>query len=83
MQDFLPADRPARGPLRVVPLAPRSLRITRSPRTIRITRLLRDMLLIAMDHIMGPDVALNIAITGHLVRETGVGLEAYLFRVAY
>ena len=81
MQDLLTADRPARAPLRVAPRTLRSPRITRIIRTFRITRTLHDMLLVAMDPTMDLEIALDIAITVGMVRDTGVGIEAYLFRV--
>ena len=41
------------------------------------------MLRVPMDPIMDPDMALIIAITELMVRDTGVGLEAYLFLAEY
>ena len=53
----------------------------RTARIIRVTRMLRDMLRVAMGHIMDPGMALTIAIAVVMVRGTGVGLAEYLFPV--
>ena len=73
-------DRTARAPLRVVLRLPHTLRVVRTILTIH-TR--RDMLRVAMDHIMDLDMVLIIAIIEFMVRDIGLGLEAYLFRVHY
>ena len=77
------ADRPARAPLRVVLRLPHTLRDARTIPTILITRTRRDMLRVAMDPITDLDMALIRAIIELMVRDTGVGLEASLFRVVY
>ena len=73
-------DRPARAPLGVVLRLPHNLRVGRTIPTIP-TR--RDMLLVAMDPIMDLDIFLITAIIELMVPDTGVGLEAYLFRDEY
>ena len=73
----------ARAPLRVLPRPPRSLRVNRTISTNRITGTLRDMLPIAMGPIMNADMALDIAITVVMDRDTGVGVAAEPIRVRY
>ena len=73
-------DRPARAPPRVVLRLPPNTRVARTIPTILT---LRDMLRGAMDPIMDLDMALIKAITVLMVRDIGVGLEAYLFRVEF
>ena len=73
-------DRPAQAPLRVVLRLPHNSRVARTIPTI-VTR--RDMLRVAMDPTMDPDMALIIAITELMCQDIGVGLEAYLFRAEY
>ena len=65
-------DRPAQAPLRVLLRLPNNVRVARTIPTIR-TR--RDKLRVAMDPIT--------AITVLMVRDIGVGLEGYLFRVEF
>ena len=62
-------DRPARVPLRVVLRLPHNLRVARIIPTVLITRTRRDMLRVAMDPIMDPDMALISAITVLVVRD--------------
>ena len=73
-------DRPVRVPLRVVLRLPHNIRVAR---TIPIIRTRRDMLRVAEDPIIVLDMALITAIIELTVRDTGVGLEAYLFRVEF
>ena len=60
----------------------RNLHTIRTARIIRVTRTLRDMLRVAMGHIMDRGMVLVIAIAVVMVRGTGVGLAEYLFLVA-
>ena len=59
----------------------RNPRTTRTGRITRVTRTLRDMLRVAMGHIMDRGMVLIIAIAVVMVRGTGVGLAEYLFLV--
>ena len=70
-------DRPARVPLRVVLRLPHNFRVARTIPTI-LTR--RDMLRVAMEPITDLDMALITAIIELMVRDNGVGREAYQFR---
>ena len=63
----------------MVPRLPYNLRVARTILTVLITSTLRHMLRVAMDPTMDPDMDLTIAITVVMVRDTGVGREAYLF----
>ena len=80
MQDWRTVDRPARPPLRVVLQLPHNTRVARTILTIP-TR--RDMLRVAVDPLTDLDMALITAITVLTVRDIGVGLEGYLFRVEF
>ena len=81
MQDSLTTDRQIRVPLRVAARRLRNLHTTRTDRIIRVTRTLRDMLRLAMGHVMDRGMVLIIAIAVVMVRRTGVGLAEYLFLV--
>ena len=81
MRDSLRADRQVRALLRVAVRRLRNLHTVRTGRIIRITRTLRDMLRVAMGHIMDLGMVLIIAIAVVMVRDTGVGLAEYLFPV--
>ena len=62
--------------LRVIPRLPHKLRVARTIPTILINRTRRDMLRVATDPTIDPDMALIIAIIELMVQDTGVGLEA-------
>ena len=67
-------DRQIRVPLRVAARRLRNPHTIRTDRIIRITHTLRDMLRVAMGHVMDRGMVLVIAIAVVLVRGTGVGL---------
>ena len=81
MQDSLTADRPAQALLSVAALRLRNLHTGRTGRIIRIIGTLRDMLRVALGHMMDLGMVLIIAIAVVMVRGTGVGLAEYLFLV--
>ena len=74
-------DRQVRAHLQVAARRLRNVHTSRTDRTIRVTRRLRDMLHVAMGHIMDRGMVLVIAIAVVMVRGTGVGLAEYLFLV--
>ena len=74
-------DRQVRVHLRVAVRRPRNVHTSRIDRTSRGTRMLRDMLHVAMGHIMDRGMVLVMAIAVVMVRGTGVGLAEYLFLV--
>ena len=59
---------------------PQNLRV---PRTIPTILTCRDMLRVALDPIMDPDMAIITAITVVMALDIGVGLEGYLFSAEY
>ena len=81
IQDSLTADRQVRALLRVAARRLRNLHTIPTVRIIRVTRPLRDMLGVAMGHIMDLGMVLIIDIAVVMVRDTGVGLAEYLFLV--
>ena len=79
MRDSLTTDRQVRVPLRVAARRLRNPHTIRTARIIRITHTLRDMLRVAMGHVMDRGMVLIIAIAVVMVGDIGVGLAEYLF----
>ena len=74
-------DRQVRVLPRVAVRRLRSLHTIHTGHIIRVTRTLRDMLRVAMGHVVDRGMVLIIAIAVVMVRGTGVGLAEYLFPV--